>query len=157
MGFHCKDWFYFSDVDCRKFIEKNCLGLAIASLTSHEDSVRSLGATILSTFRGRLEESKFIDKQQVMCMLDALKNGMEGNGFKLSSIVSVFLIRASSILLKPGFRPKRYFIFVWMFRCCIGDLNALFVGACIVGNQLVLWVNKLQSLFFVLLFLLIYY
>ena len=52
-------------MDCRKFVERGCLGYTVASLSSRDDHMRQAGYHVLSRFLTHLEGARFREKNQV--------------------------------------------------------------------------------------------
>ena len=54
-----------SVVDCRKFVERGCLGYTVSSLASRDDHVRRAGYHVMSRYLHHLEGARFREKKQV--------------------------------------------------------------------------------------------
>ena len=89
-------------MDCRKFIEKDCLGVMLAALSSHDPSMRSAAYHIIERFYFHLEGARFLEVEQIQYILELLKNSVAASRSKLACIVTVFLARAVRIMLKAG-------------------------------------------------------
>ena len=89
-------------MDCRKFIEKDCLGVMLAALSSHDPSMRSAAYHIIERFYFHLEGARFLEVEQIQYILELLKNSVAASRSKLPCIVTVFLARAVRIMLKAG-------------------------------------------------------
>ena len=89
-------------VDCRKFIEKDCLGVMLAALSSHDPSMRSAAYHIIERFHFHLEGARFLEVEQIQYIVELLKNSVAASRSKLACIVTVFLARAVRIMLKAG-------------------------------------------------------
>ena len=83
-------------------MESNCLGYTIAALSAHDSSIRGLAAHIISLYVGHLEGSRMGDKEQLLYVLELVRNSLERPGTKLACIITVFLVKAMQILLKPS-------------------------------------------------------
>ncbi|KAG0192599.1 hypothetical protein DFQ28_008597 [Apophysomyces sp. BC1034] len=93
--------------DCRKLIECNGVGLVLVSLSSLDDRVRQLGFQMMDQFYVVLEHSTFREKQQIMFLLDILKNSITGRSEanvppRIPAAITVCVAQALSILLHPG-------------------------------------------------------
>ncbi|KAF7729952.1 nucleolar pre-ribosomal-associated protein 1 [Apophysomyces ossiformis] len=94
-------------VDCRKFIECNGLGLVLVSLSSLDDLVRQLGFQMMDQFYVMLEHASFREKEQIVFLLDILKNSIVGRSAanvpsRIPAAITVCVAHAASILLHPG-------------------------------------------------------
>ena len=89
-------------MNCRRFVEFNCLGYTLAALSAHDLAIRGLAAHVLSSYIGHLEGSRFGEKSQVLYILEVVKNSLEKPGTKIACIITVFLVKALQIILKPG-------------------------------------------------------
>lgn len=58
-----------NNIDCKHFLESNCLAVTIASLTSHDVSIRRLGYLVLAQYNDYLESASFKEKAQVRSLL----------------------------------------------------------------------------------------
>ena len=96
-------------VDCRKFIEKDCLGVMLAALSSHDPSMRSAAYHIIERFYFHLEGARFLEVEQIQYILELLKNSVAASRSKLACIVTVFLARAVRIMLKAGTVTSLFF------------------------------------------------
>ena len=89
-------------VDCRKFIERDCLGLVFCALSSHDQWMRSAAYHIIERFIDHLDGSRFMEMDQIIYILNLLKDSLGKSRSKLASIVTIFLARAVKVMLKPG-------------------------------------------------------
>lgn len=65
MNIHVFLWLLDFQVDCRKFVERGCLGFSIASLSSRDAQVRQAGYHVLSRYMMHLEGARFKERKQV--------------------------------------------------------------------------------------------
>ena len=90
-----------------KLFEHGVLALAIASLSSRDATMRSIGYLLLSRLYHQLERAKLTSEKQVWThFINLIKNGiisssLSQNPPRLPSIVTVFLIQTSVILRNP--------------------------------------------------------
>ncbi|XP_065650040.1 uncharacterized protein LOC100204624 isoform X2 [Hydra vulgaris] len=89
-------------VDCRQFIEGGCLSLVIASLSSHDESIRKVAYYILSQYNDQLENSKFREKSQVMYLLMLLKNSIISEFMQIPCVWTMLFIQYLYFVLRPG-------------------------------------------------------
>ena len=89
-------------VDCRKFIESDCLGLVFTALSSHDLAMRRAACHVIERYRDHLEGARFMEMDQIKYILGLLRDSMSGLKVKLACIVTVFLARAVKVMLKPG-------------------------------------------------------
>ncbi|KAI9140641.1 hypothetical protein BKA69DRAFT_1079017 [Paraphysoderma sedebokerense] len=92
-----------SQVDARKYIEMNAVGLAVAALSSADQSMRRLGYIVLDEYFSLFETSSFREKPQIQLLLNSVKNSIADRNTpqRLPSMISTFIAQALSILLKP--------------------------------------------------------
>lgn len=99
-------------VNCRRFVEKNCLALTLACLSARDSQIRSLAILALSRFLFHLkavqkpsddesEEGAFAHKSQYVYLLTLLKNSIPSPNTRIPCIVSHFLLRVCRLLLYP--------------------------------------------------------
>jgi len=53
------------NVDCKHFLESNCLSVTVAALSSHDVSIRKVAYLVLAQYQELLESSRFREKPQV--------------------------------------------------------------------------------------------
>ncbi|XP_052811297.1 nucleolar pre-ribosomal-associated protein 1-like [Mya arenaria] len=88
-------------IDCRKFVESECLGYVIAALSSHDTDMRSAALHVLDKFQGHLTVAKTPEKEQLMYVIEIVQNSLPAGNTKLASIITQFLARAVTLMLKP--------------------------------------------------------
>lgn len=88
-------------VHCLKFIQSWAMLIAFASLSSRSSDIRAAGYHVLVSLEGHLEGARFGQKQVFVHLLSSVRNGINGQNPKLSSIVSTFLVKAFVLLLTP--------------------------------------------------------
>ena len=96
----------------------------MASLSSHDSGMRSLGCTVLSRIHSHIQKAKkalSAEKQIWTHLIDVVRNGLqstsslEGGGVvkRVPSVVTTFLVKACTILhspLDPLYRPISSFV-----------------------------------------------
>ncbi|KAF9415620.1 hypothetical protein BGZ94_010452 [Podila epigama] len=95
-----------TQLDCRKLIECNGLGLIIAALSSHDDTMRLAAFSLLDDFYGIISLATMREKNQVMLLLDTLKNSIvdredDKPAPRIPTAIVVFVAHALSTLLRP--------------------------------------------------------
>ncbi|KND03819.1 uncharacterized protein SPPG_01275 [Spizellomyces punctatus DAOM BR117] len=94
-------------VDSRRLVESNALGLAIMALSSDRDSMRKAGYFVLDLSYNLLYESTMKERNQIILLLEGLKNAVvkreEGNQGtqRVPAVVALFIAQGLMILLKP--------------------------------------------------------
>lgn len=90
------------ELNCKKIVEKNILGLAIATLSCRDRDLRGLGYLMLNRFRKMLKTSeKFTSRAQIICLLNALKEGVTEENQRVPCVITIFLVKSAQILLNP--------------------------------------------------------
>ncbi|CAC5395758.1 URB1 [Mytilus coruscus] len=87
-------------IDCRKFVERGCLGYVLAALSCHDSTMRGAAYFVLDNFLHHLEGSRFPEKDQVLYVMDLLRNSIEKPNVKLPCIITVFLAKVVRLMLK---------------------------------------------------------
>ncbi|VDI22213.1 nucleolar pre-ribosomal-associated protein 1 [Mytilus galloprovincialis] len=87
-------------IDCRKFIERGCLGYILAALSCHDSTMRGAAYFVLDNFVHHLEGSRFPEKDQILYVMVLLRNSIEKPNVKLPCIITVFLTKTVRLLLK---------------------------------------------------------
>jgi len=102
-----------------KLVESGVLGLSLASLSSTDSSMRSLGCTVLSRIQSHIQRAKkalSAEKQIWTHLIDVVRNGLQSEGTtvkRVPSVVTTFLVRACAILhspLDPLYKPISSFV-----------------------------------------------
>ncbi|XP_064594326.1 nucleolar pre-ribosomal-associated protein 1-like [Liolophura sinensis] len=109
-------------VDCHQFVESRCLGYLFASLSCHDEAVRSMGYLALSLFHQHVEGSKFTGKHQVLYLMKTFRNSVKEPNMKLACVVMHFLDKALVTLCKP---ESHMFMEVNAFLLLKPDMNFL--------------------------------
>lgn len=99
-----------SPVQLNKFIDSGALAITLASLSSNDPSIRKSAYMVLFRFQSHLAGVKNEKAGLVAHFIDVLRNGIsplieendEDASPQLSSIVSIFLARASLIVSNPS-------------------------------------------------------
>ncbi|KAL4233774.1 nucleolar pre-ribosomal-associated protein 1 [Mactra antiquata] len=86
-------------IDCRRFTERGCLGYILASLSSHDENIRTVAVHILKNVQGHLETARLKEREELKYFVDFVMRSLPENN-KLSSIITQFLARTSKLLLK---------------------------------------------------------
>jgi nucleolar pre-ribosomal-associated protein 1 len=63
-------------VDCPRFIESGCWGYLVASLASSSEDVRLATCHCLSLFKSQLEGARFREKNQIVLLMEVLRNSL---------------------------------------------------------------------------------
>ena len=98
-------WFFFHTdqlIDCRKFIERGCLGYLIAALSCHDNTMRGAAYHVLDNFFLQLEASRFPEKEQQLYVIELIRNSLDKPNVKLPCIITVFLAKVVRLMLKAG-------------------------------------------------------
>ncbi|KAG0336694.1 hypothetical protein BG000_006256 [Podila horticola] len=94
-----------TQLDSRKLIEANGLGMIIVALSSHDDTMRLAAFSLLDDFYGIVSLATMREKNQVMLLLDTLKNSIvdrEDNAApRIPTVITTFVAHALSTLLRP--------------------------------------------------------
>ncbi|KAI9013201.1 ribosome 60S biogenesis N-terminal-domain-containing protein [Gaertneriomyces semiglobifer] len=118
-----------ADFDGRSLLENHLIGLAVMALSSLDESTRRTGYFLLDSFYAAIGESEWKEKNQVMIVLDGLKNAIteradinhlfsqdademiydcdaevdapSGTVQRVPTLISLFISQAISIALKP--------------------------------------------------------
>ncbi|XP_061193615.1 nucleolar pre-ribosomal-associated protein 1-like [Saccostrea echinata] len=90
-----------SVLDCRKFVENQCLSFTFACLSCHDSMMRGAAYHILNNFLSHLQGARFPEAKQVLYFVELVKNSIETPNTKLPCIITLFLAKVSTELLKP--------------------------------------------------------
>jgi len=88
--------------DCRRFIEHGCLAFTLAALSSQISSTRRAAYHVLVRFMNQIENAIFREKNQVVVLLNALKNSIKEEGMIVPSIICCFTLCCLKVIFKPG-------------------------------------------------------
>lgn len=97
-----------SVLDCRKFVENQCLSFTLACLSCHDGVMRGAAYHVLANFLSQLQGARFQEVKQVLYFVEIVRNSIEKPNIKLPCIITLFLSRVATELLKPG---KTHIIF----------------------------------------------
>lgn len=92
-------------LDCRKFVENQCLSFTLACLSCHDSVMRGAAYHVLANFLSQLQGARFPEVKQVLYFVEIVRNSIEKPNIKLPSIITLFLARVATELLKPGKIP----------------------------------------------------
>ncbi|KAG0343372.1 hypothetical protein BG004_005354, partial [Podila humilis] len=95
-----------TQLDARKLIEVNGLGLIIVALSSHDDTMRLAAFSLLDDYYGIISMATMREKNQVMLLLDTFKNSIverQSNVAppRIPTVITMFVANALSTLLRP--------------------------------------------------------
>lgn len=94
-------------VDCRDFIARRCLALALTGLSSEDPQMRALCYKILERYYEHLHSALLIDKQLWINFLDLIRNSIPVPNSRLRFIFTAFLSKIVDVLLHPD-KDKMY-------------------------------------------------
>lgn len=89
-------------IDCRKFVEIGCLGYTMAALSSHDEDMRCAALHVLDLYQNHLMTSRAPEREQLIYLMELLKDSLPSPKIKLASTITQFLARAAALMLKPG-------------------------------------------------------
>ncbi|XP_033865183.3 nucleolar pre-ribosomal-associated protein 1-like [Acipenser ruthenus] len=90
-----------SVVDCYKFVDMNALGVTVAALSSYDPKVRAAAYQVLGSFYLHLEGARFREKRQLLCLMDAVKNGIKQQNLRLTFSMAMYITKVAQQMLKP--------------------------------------------------------
>ncbi|KAK3825715.1 MAG: ribosome 60S biogenesis N-terminal-domain-containing protein, partial [Benniella sp.] len=95
-----------NQMDCRRLIEVNGLGMIIVALSSLDENMRLAAYSLLDDFYGILMNATMREKNQLVLLLDSLKNSIvdreDGTAPpRIPAVITTFVAHALSSLLKP--------------------------------------------------------
>ncbi|KAF9126633.1 hypothetical protein BGW39_006476 [Mortierella sp. 14UC] len=93
-------------LDIRRFIEVNGLGYIMVALSSSDDNMRFAAYSLLDDFYPLLSQSTMREKNQLMLLMDALRNAIverdDGTAPpRIPAVITAFVVQALTTLLKP--------------------------------------------------------
>ena len=89
-------------MDCFEFVQSGCLGYLLTALSCHDRDLRGAAYHALAEFYQQAEGSRFPAKDQVMYLLQVVRNSVPTANTKLAPIVTTFLNRAVKLMVTPG-------------------------------------------------------
>ncbi|KAG0230650.1 hypothetical protein BGW41_002440 [Actinomortierella wolfii] len=97
---------YGNQLDCRRFMEVNGLGYIVATLSSNDENMRRAAYFLLDEFYTILSHVQLREKNQVMLVLDSLKNSIvereDGQAPpRIPSVITLFVTHAIVSVLRP--------------------------------------------------------
>ena len=95
----------FSDnlVNCSMFARSNCLGLAIAALSSEVEDVRGIACCVLQLYSVHLNGTRIIkERNEIKTVLNLLKIALTEKNGKLSPFYANYFFDALRIIMRPG-------------------------------------------------------
>ncbi|XP_061916834.1 nucleolar pre-ribosomal-associated protein 1 [Entelurus aequoreus] len=90
-----------SVVDCRKFISVHALGLTVVALSSSDPNVRAAAYHVLTCFYHHLEAARIGLKEQLLYLLDMLKNGIRKQNKRIPFVLTIYISKVVQLMLKP--------------------------------------------------------
>ncbi|KAF9094869.1 hypothetical protein BGX23_001439 [Mortierella sp. AD031] len=93
-------------LDIRRFIEVNGLGYTMVALSSSDENMRLAAYSLLDDFYPLLTQSNMREKNQLLLLLDALRNAIveRDDGVappRIPGVITAFMTQALTTLLKP--------------------------------------------------------
>ncbi|KAF9285338.1 hypothetical protein BGZ88_009569 [Linnemannia elongata] len=93
-------------LDIRRFIEVNGLGYIIVALSSGDENMRFAAYSLLDDFYPLLSQSTMREKNQLLLLMDALRNAIveRDDGVappRIPAVITAFVTQALTTLLKP--------------------------------------------------------
>ncbi|XP_061483804.1 nucleolar pre-ribosomal-associated protein 1 isoform X3 [Rhineura floridana] len=88
-------------VACRKLVEVNALGLAVAALSSYDSNMRAAAYYVLSSFRSHLEGARFREQKQLLYLMDVVQNGIRQPNLRFTFPLALYISRVAHQMLKP--------------------------------------------------------
>ncbi|KAI1320391.1 hypothetical protein EDD11_001194 [Mortierella claussenii] len=93
-------------LDCRRLIESNGLGMVVVALSSLDKNMRLAAYSLLDDFYGILANAAMREKNQLILLLDSLKNSItdredDDSAPRIPAVITMFVAHALSTLLKP--------------------------------------------------------
>ncbi|KAI9205645.1 ribosome 60S biogenesis N-terminal-domain-containing protein [Polychytrium aggregatum] len=92
-----------SKLDLKRLIEVNCLGLAVVALSAEDTETREAGYFVVDKAYQLIESSPSKEHNQVMLLLESLKNAITDRDSpqRVPSIVALFVAQALMVVMKP--------------------------------------------------------
>ncbi|KAF9959147.1 hypothetical protein BGZ72_010277 [Mortierella alpina] len=95
-----------NQLDCRRMIEVNGLGMVIVALSSNDENMRLAAFSLLDDFYSILSTATLREKNQLLLLLNALKNSVvdRDDGMappRLPAAITTFVAHALATLLRP--------------------------------------------------------
>ncbi|KAI8602359.1 ribosome 60S biogenesis N-terminal-domain-containing protein, partial [Dissophora ornata] len=93
-------------LDCRRLIEVNGLGLIVVALSSVDDNMRFAAYSLLDDFYGIISNATMREKNQLLLLLDSLKNSIVDREDSMAppripAVITTFVAHALASLLRP--------------------------------------------------------
>ncbi|KAM4627721.1 nucleolar pre-ribosomal-associated protein 1 [Polymixia lowei] len=88
-------------VDCLKFVSSHAFGVTVMALGSYDPKVRAAGYHVLSSFYHHLDGARFIQKRQLLYLMDTVKNGVWQKNTRLPFVMSTYVAKLAQQMLKP--------------------------------------------------------
>lgn len=97
-------------LDVRRLVESNLLGLAVMSLSSEKRSMRKAGYFILDIAYKMLYEANFKERNQILLILEGLKNAItvrrdeemvDDSTQRVPSVIALFIAQGLMVALRP--------------------------------------------------------
>ncbi|KAF9918456.1 hypothetical protein BX616_008676 [Lobosporangium transversale] len=92
-------------LDCRRLIERNGLGMIIVALSSIDKNMRLAAYSLLDDFYTILSNTTIREKNQLVLLLDALKNSItvreDDKVPRIPAAITSFVAHAVAIILRP--------------------------------------------------------
>ncbi|KAI9093463.1 ribosome 60S biogenesis N-terminal-domain-containing protein [Phlyctochytrium arcticum] len=99
------------NLDVRRLIESNAVGLAIMALSSEKEITRAAAYEIMDHVYAAVQGAEFKEKAQIVLLLDGLRNailvrevdrdGCPKTSQRIATVVALFIAQSMSLLLKP--------------------------------------------------------
>ncbi|RNA27971.1 Nucleolar pre-ribosomal-associated 1 [Brachionus plicatilis] len=103
-------------VDVLQFIQSNCLAYLFSSLSSDCAKLRMLAYGSLFRFVSHLENSRVYCKNIILYVIDLLRNSLDKENQRVSSVISVFLAETVSIIVEPGHKLYKPLVSFYLLK-----------------------------------------
>ncbi|KAF9187447.1 hypothetical protein BGZ51_001294 [Haplosporangium sp. Z 767] len=95
-----------NQLDCRRLIEANGLGMIIVALSSNDENMRLAAYSLLDDFYTILSHAIMREKNQLLLLLNSLKNSITDREDdvappRIPAVITTFVVHALSALLRP--------------------------------------------------------
>ncbi|KAG0267366.1 hypothetical protein BG011_006783 [Mortierella polycephala] len=95
-----------NQLDCRRLIEANGVGMIIVALSSNDENMRLAAYSLLDDFYAILSHATMREKNQLLLLLNSLKNSITDREDDMASpripaVITTFVAHALSALLRP--------------------------------------------------------
>ncbi|XP_041662144.1 nucleolar pre-ribosomal-associated protein 1 [Cheilinus undulatus] len=88
-------------IDCLRFVSSHALGVTVMSLSSYDPKLRAAAYHVLSCFYQHLEGARFREKNQLLYLMDTVKNGIRQQNQRLPFVLTSYITKVAQQMLKP--------------------------------------------------------